>query len=131
MRARAARATFRAMSTDPHNRRAPRVDHEVMVAVRSDHGSFTGWGTNLSASGVFVNTQTTHPAGDEVALLLQLPGIPECKLRGRVAWSKPPGPDVAQPGIGIEFLEIDPAMRDVLAQMVQRLTADLAPAPQG
>src|SRR5207249_1012180 len=107
-------------------RRAPRVAHEVMVAVRSDHGSFTGWGTNLSATGVFVNTQTPAPAGDEVALLLQLPGVPECHLRGRVAWARPPGPQVDQAGMGVQFLSPDEATKNLLAQMVSRLATDLA-----
>src|SRR5438105_3914206 len=104
-------------------RRAPRVAHEVMVAVRGDRGHFTGWGTNLSASGVFVNTSSPPPAGDEVQVLLQLPGVPECKLRGRVAWSRGAG---EEPGMGVQFLQLDEETRQVIAQMVERLTTDLA-----
>jgi uncharacterized protein (TIGR02266 family) len=98
-----------------------------MVAVRGQRGALTGWGTNLSATGVFMNTQNPSAAGDEVSVLLQLPGIPECKLRGRVAWAKPPGPEVEQPGMGIEFLETDDATRQILAEMVERLRKDLRP----
>jgi len=108
-------------------RRAPRVSHEVMVAVRGERGAFTGWGTNLSFSGVFVNTQTPATVGDEVSVLLQLPGLPECKLHGRVAWASPPGPHVEQTGMGIEFLQTDEPTRQIIAQMVDRLSADLKP----
>ena len=95
------------------------------MAVRGERGALTGWGTNLSATGVFMNTQNPAAAGDEVAVLLQLPGIPECKLRGRVAWAKAPGPQVDQPGMGIEFLKTDEATRKILAEMVERLRKDL------
>ena len=123
------RATVSAMSADDqaHQRRAPRVSHEVMVAVRGERGSFTGWGTNLSSTGVFVNSQSPATAGDEVSVLLQLPGVPECKLRGRVAWASQPGPRVEQTGMGIEFLETDEATRQIIAQMVDRLREDLKP----
>ena len=107
-------------------RRAPRVAHEVMVAVRGEHGQFTGWGTNLSSSGVFVNTQTPSPAGVEVQVLLQLPGIPECKLRGRVAWARAQSQGADQAGMGVQFLETDAETKQLIAQMVERLTADLA-----
>jgi uncharacterized protein (TIGR02266 family) len=106
--------------------RAPRVTYELMVGVRGEGVDFTAWGTNLSATGVFVNTKTPAPSGKEVTLLLQLPGMPECKLRGRVAWSKPPGPSVDEPGMGVQFVEPDERTHEVLAVMVRRLTVDLA-----
>ncbi len=113
-------------SDDPQSqRRSPRVAHEVMVAVRGEHGSTTGWGTNLSATGVFVNTQAPHAVGEEVQMLLQLPGVPECKLRARVMWSKPAG-EHAEVGMGVQFVEPDQQTRELLAQMVSRLTVDLA-----
>ena len=116
-------------SDDQHSqRRSPRVAHEVMVAVRTDRGGhFTGWGTNLSATGVFVNTQTPSAVGEEVHMLLQLPGVPECKLRAKVMWSKTPGEHVEEAGMGVQFVETDQPTLELLAQMVQRLTIDLAP----
>src|SRR5438132_406518 len=66
-------------------RRSARVHHEVMVGVTSEHGTFSGWGTNLSAGGVFVNSHHAPPIGTRVHVLLQLPGHNECKLTGRVA----------------------------------------------
>ena len=116
------------MTSSEQNRRSPRVDHEVMVAVRAVHerSEFTGWGTNLSASGVFVNTPAPPKPGVELSLLLQLPGIPECKLRGRVAWARAAGPGVDQAGMGVQFIEPDDQTQKLLAQMVQRLTVDLA-----
>ncbi len=114
------------MSDDKPIRRSPRLNHEVMVGVTSEQGHFTGWGTNLSKGGVFVNSNSTPPKDTHVSVLLQLPGVPECKLEGRVAWSKPAGPAVDEPGMGIEFLNPDEATQRLVGQMVEKLRQDLA-----
>ena len=110
-------------------RRNARVHHEVMVGVTSAEGSFSGWGTNLSVGGVFVNSQHTPKIGTRVNVLLQLPGIAECKLKGRVAWAKASGPGVDEPGMGIEFLETDEETRALVGKMVEKLSQDLTRAP--
>ena len=107
-------------------RRSPRLHHEVMVGVTSDRGSFSGWGTNLSSGGVFVNSQSAPPIGTHVSVLLQLPGAGECKLHGRVAWSQSSGPGVDEPGMGIEFVDPDLDTRTRLGQLVERLSQDLS-----
>ena len=109
-------------------RRNARVHHEVMVGVTSDQGTFTGWGTNLSAGGVFVNWQSAPPVGTKVHVLLQLPGHSECKLMGRVAWAQAVAPGVDEPGMGIEFVEPDEATCNLLREMVEKLAQDLARA---
>ena len=109
-------------------RRNTRVHHEVMVGVTSEHGTFTGWGTNLSSGGVFVNSQTAPPVGTKVHVLLQLPGHTECKLTGRVAWAQATAPGVDEPGMGIEFIEPDEETRKLLGEMVAKLEKDLARA---
>lgn len=115
--------------SDTPIRRAPRLRHEVMVQVTSDAGSFTGWGTNLSLGGVFVNAQSVLPAGAHVDVLLQLPGQGECKLRGRVAWAAEPGPGVDEPGMGIQFVEANEETRQLVGDMVARLSHDLTGRP--
>jgi len=110
-------------------RRNPRVQHELLVGVTAEHVSFSGWGTNLSVGGVFVNAHHAPPIGTKVHVLLQLPGHSECKLNGRVARVQPSGQGAGDPGMGIEFLEPDEATRQLVAQMVEKLTQDLARAP--
>src|SRR5438270_12972436 len=109
-------------------RRSARVHHEVMVGVTSDQETFSGWGTNLSAGGVFVNSHHAPPIGTRVHVLLQLPGHSECKLNGRVAWAQASGPGVDEPGMGIEFLESDEATKKLVSEMVEKLSQDLARA---
>ncbi len=113
----------------PATRRSARVHHEVMVGVTSPQGTFSGWGTNLSAGGVFVNSQHAPAVGTRVSVLLQLPGHSECKLQGRVAWAQASGPGVDEPGMGIEFLQPDEGTRKLVAEMVEKLAQDLARAP--
>src|SRR5438445_13098674 len=84
-------------------RRSARVHHEVMVGVSSEAGTFSGWGTNLSVGGVFVNSHHAPPIDTRVHILLQLPGHSECKLLGRVAWAQASGPRVDQPGKSVRF----------------------------
>jgi uncharacterized protein (TIGR02266 family) len=111
-------------------RRNARVHHEVMVGVTSEQeGTFSGWGTNLSAGGVFVNSHHSPPIGAKVSVLLQLPGHSECKLSGRVAWIQPSGPGVDEPGMGVEFLQPDEATKKLLGVMVEKLSQDLTRAP--
>jgi uncharacterized protein (TIGR02266 family) len=101
------------------------LQHEVLVSVTSAAGVFSGWGTNLSLGGVFVNAPSGAPQGAPVDVLLQLPGQPECKLKGRVAWARASGPGVDEPGIGIQFIDPDDETRARIAAMVARLTQDL------
>ncbi len=110
-------------------RRTARVHHEVMVGVSSEDGTFSGWGTNLSVGGVFVNSQHCARIGSRVNVLLQLPGKLECKLAGRVAWTQASGPGVDEPGMGIEFLDVDDQTRALVGKMVEKLSHDLTSTP--
>jgi type IV pilus assembly protein PilZ len=110
-------------------RRSNRVHHEVMVAVSSEEGTFSGWGTNLSVGGVFVNSQHCARIGSPVNVLLQLPGHGDCKIAGRVAWTQASGPGVDEPGMGIEFLNLDDDIRALVGKMVEKLSQDLTSTP--
>jgi uncharacterized protein (TIGR02266 family) len=107
-------------------RKSPRVHHEFIVGVTSEHESYSGWGTNLSMGGVFVNSNGAPPRGTAVSVLLQLPGVQECKLKGRVTRFQPAGPGVDEPGMGIEFVDPDEETKQRVGQMVEKLTQDLA-----
>jgi uncharacterized protein (TIGR02266 family) len=114
-------------------RRSPRLQHEMLVSVLSvGKSSFSGWGTNLSVGGVFVNAPDAAvkaaKEGSGVDVILQLPGQPECKLKGRIAWARPNGPGVAEPGMGIEFTAPDAASLELINRMMARLAADLTGA---
>src|SRR3989475_10950367 len=102
-------------------RRSARVHHEVMVGVSSEAGTFSGWGTNLSVGGVFVNSHHAPPIDTRVHILLPLPRHSECKLLGRVAWAQASGAGVDEPGVGIEVLQGDEETREVGGQMGEKV----------
>src|SRR5438445_1272 len=52
-------------------RRSARVHHEVMVGVTSEHGTFSGWGTNLAAGDV-VEAELTGEGRFEHARALRI-----------------------------------------------------------
>lgn len=113
-------------------RKQPRLNHEMMVSVSSADGSFSGWGTNLSEGGVFVNAPGAPPAaklGASVDILLSLPGQAECKLKGKVVWAKAKGPDVAEPGVGIQFVDADAQTKSRIVDLMHRLGSDLGQKP--
>ena len=112
--------------TEQPKRRWPRLHHEVMVAVDTEkHGGFSGWSTSVSEGGCFVNSPLAPPVGEHVSVLLQLPGQPECKLFGRVVWAQPSGPSVDEPGMGIEFMDVDDEKRARIERFVERLRGEL------
>lgn len=108
-------------------RRSYRLEHEMLVSVSSPQGTFSGWGTNLSVGGVFVNAPASAvaqaQAGSGVDVLLQLPGQPGCKLKGRIAWASAAG--ATESGMGIEFVAPDDSTRARIGELMERLRADL------
>ena len=118
--------------TTPQSRKQPRLNHEVLVSVSSPEGTFAGWGTNLSEGGVFVNAPGAPDGaklGSDVDILLQLPGQTEIKLKGRVVWAKGQGPEVAEPGVGIQFVAADEVTRHRIVELMDRLAKDLGQQP--
>ncbi len=67
----------------------------------------------LRNGGLFVPTARTCRLGDEVFVLLSLPGEPErIPLSGKVAWITPPGAQGNRvAGIGVQFGEGDQVLR--------------------
>lgn len=69
---------------------------------------------SLERGGIFVPTKERYPLGQEVFLLLTLPGESErLPVTGHVVWVSPPGVSGRRvPGIGIHFRAEDQAVRD-------------------
>ncbi|WP_043526699.1 PilZ domain-containing protein [Litchfieldella xinjiangensis] len=69
---------------------------------------------SLERGGIFVPTKERYPLGQEVFLLLTLPGESErMPVTGHVVWVSPPGVSGRRrPGIGIHFRAEDQIVRD-------------------
>jgi Tfp pilus assembly protein PilZ len=81
--------------------------------------------SDLSASGVFVHTADPLPIGSEIELKftvhLEEPVLFEA--RGRVVRHGATGEPI---GMGVEFIELDDSMRDVLKKLELKAEADRA-----
>lgn len=64
--------------------------------------------------GIFVPTQTPYMLGQQILLLLTLPGESEqCSITGQVMWISPEGVSGHRmPGIGVHFSQQDYPVRD-------------------
>lgn len=78
----------------------------------------TGRGVEISADGLFLNTDELLPEGSMMTLRLRLPGAARAfTVLGRVA-RVVLGGLTQNPGMGIHFLDIRPGDRDRIAQYV-------------
>nr|WP_163502839.1 PilZ domain-containing protein [Halomonas socia] len=69
---------------------------------------------SLERGGIFVPTEARYELGQEVFLLLTLPGESDrLPVTGQVVWISPPGVSGRRrPGIGVHFGADDKAVRD-------------------
>lgn len=112
-------------------RRADRLQHELLVAYRVEYrtldGFITDWAVNISRGGIFINTRKPFAVGSLVRLIVSLPDTAfPFDLTGRVARvSDFDNPDNQVPGMGIEFVDIDEEKRGRIERFVERLRQEL------
>lgn len=78
---------------------------------------------NISAMGIFIRTEKPLTIGTEMDLSFRPPGYEPFRLRGQVAWINPvrADGDNPNPGMGIRFLELTPADRERLVDVVHAI----------
>jgi uncharacterized protein (TIGR02266 family) len=79
------------------------------------------WGTDVSETGMFI--QTTHPfrVGDRVSLRFDCATTPVHVRAAEVMWVRPFEPisvDGSMPGVGVKFVALDPPTRAALRRFV-------------
>jgi uncharacterized protein (TIGR02266 family) len=105
-------------------RRALRVVLDAVVTLDSETNFVAGSVRNLSVGGLFVATPHLLASGREVDLCFRLPGEPEIRTRGAVAWRRQGDPAAGlQPGLGIRFLDLS----DEDCARIQRFAGKRAP----
>lgn len=105
----------------PQGRRAlARVRMQAAVDLQSDSNFFTGFSTNISEGGLFVATVQALPLGTEVDLGFSLPGGKKIAVKGRVRWTREVNDQTPEifPGVGIQFVDLDPQVAQALQQFV-------------
>jgi len=114
-------------SEKSHNRRADRLQHELLVAYKTVDGFITDWAVNLSRGGIFINTRNPAPVGSTLKLIISLPDQPfPFDLTGRVTRVTEKAEDGrGTPGMGIEFVDVDEDKRARIDGFVERLRKEL------
>jgi uncharacterized protein (TIGR02266 family) len=109
-------------------RRFPRLTLRVDIEVESLEGCEDAVATTLGAGGLFVATDRPLPAHTPVVVRFRLPGEEHLLcFEAHVAWSGGPGPNVASPGMGLEFDDAEARARHAarLEQWAARNEAQL------
>lgn len=111
-------------------RRADRLQHELLVAYRTVDGFITDWAVNISRGGIFINTRKPLAVGSLVRLIVSLPDTAfPFDLTGRVARVNDfDNPDNQVPGMGLEFVDVDDEKRGRIERFVERLRQELPDA---
>jgi Tfp pilus assembly protein PilZ len=77
--------------------------------------------TNVSRSGVFVETTELLDVGEALVLSFPEPDGPGVRVHGRVRWATPFGTiEDPRPGMGVEFTGMDDSKRARLAAILER-----------
>jgi len=100
-------------------RRHVRVPCQFTVGISDNERVFTGEVENVSESGMFLTTGRKFSTGMVLRLRFMLPPAGgEIRLLGEVVRAEEIADD--KQGYGIQFLEMDPASRDVLQKFLDR-----------
>jgi type IV pilus assembly protein PilZ len=114
----------------PDDRRSPATDrreHERVlvnfeVDYRCDDTFLFAYITDLSAMGIFVQTDNPHPPGTQLNLRFKPRGGPEIDVEGRVIWvnrPRPESPDSRNPGMGVQFVDLTPTQREQILGLIR------------
>lgn len=124
------------IADQPERRVAPR--YEIMAQVRVKRGriNYVLDVRNISISGVFVSTEgldkkNQFRVGQDLDMVLFEPGqLDQLQVNGRVVRIVLGDGEVAESGVGVQFVDPSPEVRAVLEQVVDRAAEDsLRPPP--
>lgn len=99
-----------------------RVLVNIEVDYRRDDTFLFAYITDLSEMGIFIQTKDPHPPGTRLNLRFRPPGSPELNLEGEVVWVnryRPGNPDNLNPGMGVQFVGLDPAQQQRVLKLVR------------
>jgi len=96
----------------------------VEVGLHTSHRFWSGWTENISEGGVFIATEDLLSVGEQVVLNLKLEGHRGARaFPCEVRWVRDEADEGIPVGLGLHFLELDPAEAERIQQYIQ--TEDL------
>ena len=99
-------------------RQHPRIPISVRVKVQYTGQEFAAHSVNLSAGGVFLDTDRRLPVGTRVRLVLTIPIIAKYPIRaeGEVVWLAPE----ESTGLAVRFVDISDDDRALLGELAEK-----------
>jgi type IV pilus assembly protein PilZ len=114
--------------TGSDRRRFPRYATRIEVDWASGETFLFAYITDISALGIFVQTEEPAPKGRRIRLRFGAPSdaraaehYPDLpfELTGEVVWCSGDGDDDDRRGMGVQLVDLDDAKRDRVLQLVQ------------
>lgn len=117
------RSSIRETEVFSENERTdPRCTASLTVTYQSYDAFITEYTKNVSRGGMFVYTKTRHELGSTLELFLTIPGIKEpVKIIGEVVHASNYETGDTESGIGLKFIEMDEASRQLLIDFIKTL----------
>lgn len=85
---------------------------------------------NLSKTGMFLSTDLPVEAGHRLQVQFILPGVPRLfELSGVIVWTASTAGGISPAGMGVKFLDLDPATEAQLSAFVKLEVQRLSPPP--
>jgi len=113
-----------ALVEDDERRATLRHELVLEVTFESRHNFYTGISQDLSVGGLFVATYSFLPVGECVRVRFTLPGSSELlDAITEVRWVRRKDTDEGEAGMGLEFLQLSPATRQLVKAFAERRNA--------
>jgi type IV pilus assembly protein PilZ len=113
----------RRLTSGRDRRQFERVLVDLEVDYRCEDTFLFAYITDISAMGIFVQTRSPEPSGTKLNLRFMVPGQPRpFELEGEVIWVNPYRPgdrENLNPGMGVRFVDLMPADRERLTELVK------------
>lgn len=104
-------------------RQSERIPVDLSVDYKHGDTFLFSYITNISQMGIFVRSEIPLPPGTVLRLRFAPPGSEPLELDGEVVWINPyrPEGENLNPGMGIRFVHLTPAMREKLVDLVRTI----------
>jgi len=107
--------------TRADRRHSERENIKIPVDYSAVDAFFSEFTTNINEGGMFIETESPTTLDSTVQLQVRLPDLERpIKIGGRVAWISD-GKSGSPPGMGIEFQDLTPELRQTINDLVRRL----------